>query len=217
VSAVAADAPVSWWRLDESAGTVAADHSSANAGTYLAGTTLKASSLLNTDPLDPAVTFDGVKGAMRVASSSSLNLTAPFSLEAWIRPTKLPPEGSFFSVLSKAESYSLQFNGPKIEFTVIQSGTRRRLQAPTGTIVAGNTYYVVGTFDGSTQRLYVNGSLLVSRSQTGTASVTSNPLYLGSWSGSSEFFPGTIDEAAVYNKVLGASAVASHYNAATTG
>jgi large repetitive protein len=76
---------------------------------------------------------------------------------------------------------------------------------------------VVGTFDGSTQRLYVNGSLLVSRSQTGTASVTSNPLYLGSWSGSSEFFPGTIDEAAVYSKVLGASAVASHYNAATTG
>ncbi|HEV3319827.1 MAG TPA: LamG domain-containing protein, partial [Solirubrobacteraceae bacterium] len=110
---------------------------------------------------------------------------------------------------------SLQFNGPSLEFTVIQSGARHRLQAPSGTIVAGSTYYVVGTYDGTTQRLYVNGSQVASAALTGGASVTSNPLYLGSWGGSEEFFAGTIDEAAVYGKALTATRVAEHYVAGT--
>jgi hypothetical protein len=214
-SAVAEDAPVSWWRLGESSGTVAADQEALNPGAYLTGTTLGAASLVSTEPSNAAVAFDGAKGAVRVASSASLNLSSPFSLEAWIKPSKLPAAGSFASVLTKAESYSLQFNGPSLEFTVIQSGARHRLQAPSGTIVAGSTYYVVGTYDGTTQRLYVNGSQVASAALTGGASVTSNPLYLGSWGGSEEFFAGTIDEAAVYGKALTATRVAEHYVAGT--
>jgi hypothetical protein len=137
-------------------------------------------------------------------------------LEAWIKPSKLPGAGSFASVLTKAESYSLQFNGPSLEFTVIQGGVRKRLQAPSGTVVAGGVYYVVGTFDGVTQRLFVNGTQVASVALSGGASVTANPLYLGSWGGSEEFFSGTIDEAAVYGKALSAARIAEHYAAGTT-
>ncbi len=212
---VEADAPVSWWRLGESAGTVAADKTGTNPGAYLSGTTLGAASLVATESSNTAVAFDGAKGAVKVASSSSLNLSSPFSLEAWIKPSKLPTAGSFSSVLTKAESYSLQFNGPNLEFTVIQSGTRHRLQAPSGTIVAGNVYHVVGTYDGTTQRLYVNGAQVASAALSGPASVTANSLYLGSWAGGEEFLTGVIDEAAVYNKALSAARIAEHYAAAT--
>lgn len=216
-SVVAADSPVSWWRLNEASGTTAADQESANPGTYLTGTTLGAASLLATAPTDKAVAFNGTTGAVRVNAATSLNFTNAFSLEAWIKPSSLPVSGAFASVLTKAESYSLQFNGPRLEFTVIQSGTRKRLQAPSGAIVAGGTYHVVGTFDGATQRLYVNGVQVASVALSGSASVTTNRLFVGSWNGSSEFFKGTVDEAAVYNKVLSPTSVAAHRQAGTTG
>jgi hypothetical protein len=216
VKAVEVDGPVSWWRLGESSGSVAVDQLGLNAGAFVGGTTLGVSSLLSGEVSNGAVVFDGVKGAVRVASSGSLGLVSPFSLEAWIKPSKLPGSGSFASVLTKAESYSLQFNGPSLEFTVVQGGARKRLQAPSGTVVAGGVYYVVGTFDGVTQRLFVNGTQVASVATSGGASVTTNPLYLGSWGGSEEFFSGTIDEAAVYGKALSAARIAEHYAAGTT-
>ncbi|HZV74163.1 MAG TPA: LamG domain-containing protein, partial [Conexibacter sp.] len=123
----------------------------------------------------------------------------------------------FRSVLTKAESYSLQFNGPVLELTIIQSGARHRLQTPAGVIVAGGTYHVVGTFDGTTQRLYVNGTQVASAPLSGSATITPRWLFVGSWDGSSEFFSGTIDEPAVYNAVLSPARVSTHYRAGTTG
>ncbi|HXE44379.1 MAG TPA: LamG-like jellyroll fold domain-containing protein [Conexibacter sp.] len=216
-SVVAADAPVGWWRLGETSGTSAANMAGGSAGTYAGGATLNQPSLLATDMVNRAVAFNGSSGRVSVPSSTALQFTNAFSLEAWIKPTSLPASGAFRSVLTKAESYSLQFNGPRMEFTVIQSGTRRRLQAPSGALVAGGTYHVVGTFDGSTQRLYVNGVQVASAALSGSATRTANTLFIGSWDGGSEFFAGTIDEPAVYNAVLSAAQVAAHYRAGTTG
>ena len=71
---------------------------------------------------------------MRVPNSLGLNLTTPMTLEAWIKPTALPAAGGFASIVSKPEQYSLQFNGPLLEFTIIQMGAHRRLQAPAGAV-----------------------------------------------------------------------------------
>lgn len=212
-AAVTADAPVSHWRLGETSGTAAADQRGANPGSYLGLPTLGAASLLTTDGADKAVGFDGVNDAVRIPDSNSLDLTNRITLEAWIRPNVLPAAGSFRSILTKAESYSLQFNGPLLEFTVIQNGVRRRLQAPSGTIAANVTYHVVGTFDGTTQRLYVNGAQVGSVALAGSATVTPTPLHIGSWNGTGELFRGTIDDVAVYNQALTATRVSAHWTA----
>ena len=123
-----------------------------------------------------------ITSACRPPTRSARRAKSP--LEAWIKPTSLPASGSFASILTKAESYSLQFNGPRLEFTIIQSGTRRRLQAPSGAIVAGQTYHVVGTYDGTTQRLYVNGTQVASAALSGAITTNTNPLTIGSWNGS---------------------------------
>jgi hypothetical protein len=216
-SVVGTDAPVGWWRLGELSGTTAANQAGGSAGTYTGGVTLNQPSLLATDMVNRAVAFNGSTGRVTVPNAAALQLTNRVSLEAWIKPTSLPSTGVLRSVMTKAESYSLQFNGPRLEFTVIQSGTRRRLQTPSGAIVAGGTYHVVGTFDGTTQRLYVNGTQVASIALSGAASTTTAPLVIGSWDGTSEFFTGTIDEPAVYNGILSAAQVAAHYSAGTTG
>jgi hypothetical protein len=183
-----------------------------HAGTYVNGALLGQASLLTGDP-NGSVSLDGTNDHVRVANAAALQLGSAFSLEAWIRPTTLRANGAFSSVLTKAESYSLQFNGSQLELTVMQNGVRKRLKAPTGAIVAGQTYHVVGTYDGATQRLYVNGELVASAALTGAASASTYPLLIGSWVGTNEFFAGHIDEVAVYNKVLSAAQVRAHHEA----
>src|SRR5205807_5731550 len=102
---------------------------------------------------------------------------------------------------------------PLLEFTIIQNGTRKRLQAPSGTVVAGQTYHVVGTYDGTTRRLYVNGAEVATGALTGAATATTNPLYMASWNGGAEVLKGTIDEVAVYSTALTAARVSAHYAA----
>lgn len=217
VNAVKADGPISYWRLGEASGTAAADVMAANAGAYTNGPTLGRPSLLATDTANTSTSFDGVNDFVGVNGSTSLNLASALSLEAWIKPAAIPAAGGWASVLTKQESYSLQFNGPRLEFTIIQSGTRRRLQAPAGAIVAGTAYHVVATYDGTTQRLYIDGAQVASAALTGVASTTTNALRLGSWDGANEFFNGVIDEAAVYAKTLTAAQVATHNTKGRTG
>ena len=210
---VAADSPTSHWRLGETSGTAAADASGANPGTYINGAALGQPSLLGSDAVNKAVRFDGTNDYVRVANSNSLQATAPLTLEAWIKPTVVPAAGAFGSVVTKPESYTLQFNGPRLELTIMQNGNRRRLQAPSGAIVAGQTYHVVGTYDGTTTRLYINGSQVATASLAGGATSTTNPLHIGSWDGTREFFNGVIDEVAFYRSALSATRVSAHYDA----
>jgi RHS repeat-associated protein len=212
-AAVLADAPVSYWRLGETSGTAAADERNANPGTYLNSPTLGAASLLATDTANKAVSFDGTNDSVRVLNSSSLQLTSTLSLEAWIKPTSLPASGSFASIITKGEAFALQFNGPRLELKINQGSEKKRLQAPEGAIVAGQAYHVVGTYDGSAQRLYINGTLVASAALTGAANINSNSVYIGSSDGSENLYKGTIDEPAVYNAALSGTRVAAHYAA----
>jgi YVTN family beta-propeller protein len=215
---VKADGPVGYWRLGELSGTTAADSAGTgvNPGTYQGAVTHGVASLLPSDSVDKATAFSGATQYVRVASSASLSLASTVSLEAWIKPVSIPAAGAFASVLTKPESYSLQFNGPKLEFNIMQAGTRRRLQAATGAIVAGSVYHVVGTYDGTTQRLYINGTQVASAALTGAITTNTNQLNIASWNGSSEFLAGTVDEAAVYPTVLSPTKIANHYATGTT-
>jgi concanavalin A-like lectin/glucanase superfamily protein len=207
-----ADVPLSYWRLDEATGTTAKDERARNPGTYTSGPLLGRTGLLG-EAADKAIHLDGTNDRVSIPNTSGLSLTTSLTLEAWIRPSFLPANGSFASVLSKPEAYPLQFNGPLMEFTVIQNGTRRRLQAPAGTVKAGAVSHVVGTYDGARQRLYVNGVEVANRAQTGAASVSSYTLNVGSWNGTGEYFGGDVDEVAVYDKTLTSARVSAHYAA----
>lgn len=211
-AAVLADNPVSHWRFGEASGTAAADQRTTNPGTYVNGPVLGAPSLLGGDTVNKAITLDGTNDHVRVNNSASLSITGAITLEAWIKPTSLPTAGNFVSIITKPESYSLQFNGPRLELTIIQNGTRRRLQAPVGAIAAGQKYHVVATFDGSMRRLYVNGVSVVNGTLAGGATATTNRLYIGSWDGTEEYLRGTIDDVAIYPTALSATRVQAHHN-----
>ncbi len=210
-AAVLADRPLSYWRLDETSGSVAGDQRVANPGTYVGATTLGAPGLIPGETANTAVGFDGHSGDVRIGQAGALDFSTAMTLEAWISPTSLPSPGSSRSILAKPGSYALQLNGSAAAFTVVEFGVRNTVSSPQGSIAAGGSYQVVGTYDGVDERLYVNGVQVAIAPLAGSPEQSLGGMHIGSWDGSTEFFAGTIDEAAVYSAVLSADRIADHH------
>jgi hypothetical protein len=208
-SAVLADAPTGYWRLGEPSGTAATDTTGAHKGTYQGTTSLGRTSLIPSQT-DTALGLNGTSTRVRIPHATALN-PARFSVEAWVRPDTLPAAGAAASIVTKEGAYSLQFNGPRLEFTLINGSTRHRLQAAAGAVTVGQTYHLVATWDGTTQKLYVNATLAGQATRTtGPATTGTKPLYLGSWNGAKEHLKGTLDDVALYPRALTAAQITTH-------
>src|SRR6185295_11995350 len=71
-----------------------------------------------------------------------------------------------------------------------------------------NTWtHLAQTYDGSTIRLYVNGTQVASAARTGALQTTTSPLWIGGNNPYGEYFQGRIDDARVYSRALSASEI----------
>jgi hypothetical protein len=83
-----------------------------------------------------------------------------------------------------------------------------------GGVALPGFHHIVGTYDGSMLRVYVDGTLAATQASTAAMSPTSGPLAIGSGSLGGFNFNGVIDEVALYDKPLGAERVTAHFRAA---
>jgi hypothetical protein len=149
-----------------------------------------------------------------VPDASSLRLGSAMTLEAWVRPSAL---GSVWRTVVFKEraggmSYSLYAN---------EASTR-----PVGQVFIGGEQNAVGsaplpldqwshlavTYDGSSLRLYVDGSLVSTAAVSGSIEPSSGPLRIGGNSVWDEWFAGLIDEVRVYNRALSQSEIQTDMN-----
>jgi hypothetical protein len=189
--------PVGYWKFDEGSGNIAYDSSgNGNTGTVNgAGWTTGIS--------DDALLFDGVNDYVGIADSPSLRLTTnQASLELWFKPTVTLDSTLThrINILDKGDGYGFQMEpGARIFFTVWIGGNQW-LGTVTSNWIAGKWYHIAGTYDGTTEKVYVNGILENSQSISGSLSGNSLPLSIGSYCyGTMNFFPGAIDEVKIYN------------------
>ena len=96
-----------------------------------------------------------------------INGRQPFSVEVWAAPTSVTSNAVF--VAKGDNQFSLKFrSNTDIQFNIYSSGTW--VSANAGGIPAdllnGQMHHMVGTFDGTTLRLYYDGSLLASTALT---------------------------------------------------
>ena len=98
----------------------------------------------------------------------------------------------------------------KIQYAVNGSGLQ------SASTYNGQWVHIVGTYDGSTQKLYINGSLDQSTSTSQTISTTTNAI-IGARSFTSQTTPfkGLINEVAIWDVALDADAVTALYNSGT--
>jgi hypothetical protein len=216
-SAIISSSPTGYWRFGESAGTVAADQVGTHTGTYANSPGLGRPGALFGDP-NTAVGLNGTSQYVQMPSDATLN-TPTFSVEVWAYPTG--GAGTYRGVAASRfypTGWSLYAGaGGAWEFWV-NSGSG--MISVAGSSVALNTWqYLTGTFDGVTARLYVNGAAVASGPVTAAYQPQArNPLEVGqSEPASNLYFPGMLQEAAVYGSALSATQVQQHYSVGTTG
>ena len=206
---------VSYWPFDEGSGTTANDAVNGNDGmingaTY---TTDKAPVIGN----DYALAFDG-NDYVRVLDSGTLEPTT-VTVAAWVKAPSSP--GSNRYILGKggqacsAASYALYTRGGGLYFYVYNPATSYRLSPGAGTWVwDGEWHHVVGTYDGSYVRLYVDGAEIGTGTPTsiaiGYGLTPTDDFFVGAYGGTCDlYFNGLIDEVGIWNRALSADEVAA--------
>jgi hypothetical protein len=158
-----------------------------------------------------ALTFDGVNDVVTVPDASPLDLGSQGSLAAWVKLTTL---GRWHGILAKgsannnaAHNYALEITNANAIRLILGTGTSSLALDASLTPVAGQFYHVAATWDGTTVRLYVNGTLNRSTPQTLTPAGNTAPLVLGRYGGNVDWLAGGLDEVRLYNRALTASEV----------
>ncbi len=212
--AVLADQPVRYYRLDEISGTTFYDAmASGNNGAITGGVTVGATGLLTGDG-DKAATFNGSSGYASCPTTGLPSGNSAFTIEGWFSRSGTPSVVgivAFFGTGGTSSEYAfIGINGSNVIYG--SAGTKTITSSTTAAI--NTVYHVVLTYDGTTATLYINGTSAGSTS-SGTVAISLSNMTIGSIN-AGDYFPGTLDEVAIYGSALPAARVSAHYAAGTT-
>jgi len=165
-----------------------------------------------------ALVFDGVNDWVTVPHSGSLGLTTGMTVMAWVYPTTtsgkrdvLIKEGTAVDIYNLYAQNGLGFP----ESNVFVGGVNQIAQ---GSALPANTWtHLASTYDGTTLKLFVNGSQAASTPVPGAIAASTGALRIGGNSLWGEFFQGRIDEVRVYSRALSASEIGNGLNTAIGG
>ncbi len=200
--------------FDEPSGTTVTDSSPVkNEGTLIGATRT------TSGKYGGALSFNGTSNRVDVPDSASLDLTNAMTLEAWVRPSA---NGGWRTAILKERGgaghvyalYASDGIGPTGEAFIGNAYSG----APAGTGLPLNTWsHIASTYDGTTLRLYVNGTQVASKGVEGAMTPTTSPLRIGGNAIWGEYFAGQIDEVRIYNRALSATEIQGDQNAPVSG
>ena len=226
--------PVGYWRLNETTplpvdpATNAGTAGAAVNGAYRGGASHPVAPGALAGDTDPAARFDGSSQYVEVPYSAALNPASTITVEFWAK-LDVATSGAKAGVVSR---YIPVTGGPAGQrgylFFANNGNTKWQFRVYNGTggvtvtdvngpnILANTWYHVTGVYDGTQAHIYVNGVESSPATTGGYVANTNTPLRIGA--GTTEtapslYFPGTIDEVAVYPTALSAAQIAAHYNA----
>jgi hypothetical protein len=224
VTAFTVDDAVAIWPTYESSGTTIHD-ATANANNMTIGT----AGFMNGQSFGNALTYwgkqDNTKSEASAVSSSSLSISGSISLAAWVYVSSFG-SGNYTGVLEKGTTGDVYYNlalspnggNSDIPTLEIQNGSAvYNTCRDTGAHLSANTWYhLVGTDDGVTMRLYLNGSQIATHASGGSIKTGSASVFAGADqfnNGGGRCLNGSLDHMRIYNRALSAGEVTTLYNA----
>jgi hypothetical protein len=214
-AAVVTSGPVGYWRLGEKTGSLALDAAGGNDGTITNGLVLGVSGPMPPEypGLESSNTAYDFNAVDSYVEAGSIGLSGQITVAAWVKPNTLAGDRA---IASENTSWAFKLYNTELRFTTPGILDHNSSGA---SLVAGVWQHVAVTFDpglAGGARFFVNGRLV--------SAVTASALTKGTtrfWIGNSQWagqiFDGTLDEVAVFNKVLSAEAIAAMYATAAYG
>lgn len=218
--------PMCYWRMGEPSGTTAADAASGINGTYH-GVMLGRTGAMAGDA-NTSARFDGMASYVEVPHTEAFLLNNGTVL-LWFRASGIGRAG-LFTKDSKGRltggQLMIETHHQKVEVRLQSKTADYKLSSPE--IVADQWYFVAFTFGGNGMKLYLNGELVDSSPYTGGLGKTSGgignhePIAIGASTRESttrrivplrEYFPGRIDEVAVFDRALTPEQIGRLYDA----
>lgn len=149
------------WKLDNQS---AADSSgNSNHGTLQGGTSFPTDT-----PHNPAISssvlnclsLNGLGSYVSVPNSSTLNITGPITVEAWIKTNSTAQQGiveRYGPAGTNDGGYALRIEQGKLRFFTLQNAATYDFVDGSTAISTGVWHHVAGVFDGSQLRVYLDG------------------------------------------------------------
>ncbi len=200
---------VGWWEAEGDA----SDSAGSNDATLLNGAGF------GPGQVGQAFTFDGTDDYGLIPDSPSLK-PPQLTVELWFRPdtnlTAASEMTPFVTTLAEGQDaccnvrgYDVWYTFGLIAFGLPRADGLRIIVAEATEFTAGEWHHVAGTYDGSSQKLYLDG-VLVDSGGLGAAGIAYGPApiqlaradHSGIAGGFTHRFDGSIDELAVYDRAL---------------
>jgi hypothetical protein len=211
------DSLVGWWRFDDGTGDIAVN--SANTG-YDGDLVNLTTSAWTSGKLDGALSFGGVSGYVEVAQSPALITGQQFTASAWVYLASDFAE-NYPTIIADYMLCGTGYEGfwmgyePILPGPALLFGTCSSFTQPTAnTDITGRWAHVVSTYDGTTGRIYVDGSLGWSDTHAFTPAER-DYLYIG-WDDDPMFtlhWKGKIDDVRLYASALSTNQITAMYDA----
>lgn len=162
--------------------------------------------------------FDGTniyltKGFANTSLGSKLSVVVRFKVKSF--------PSDYMELVANTESAGFDIyvsSDKKLYFDIMPSSSSSysTINSSSSSSLSADTWYVVvGTYDGTTQKLYLNGTLVASKSLSGSIKTSTTPIYIGadpSADGSANnLFVGTISDVIVIKDALAVSTITSNY------
>ena len=153
--------------------------------------------------LGQALSFDGVNDYTHINSPTGIpDLNGNKTYSAWIKYSSLPTgDNTIMMSRNTCCSAGIYLRVNSTDLVVSRIGDAETLVSTSNRPSANQWHHVLYTYDGTTNRLYVDGAE-VANSATAPYAGATNVVYIGTWNETDNFWSGLIDEVRVYNRAL---------------
>jgi hypothetical protein len=216
--------PIALYNFNEGVGSTA--HNSGSAGSVLNGTLYTGVSIGSATwdkggKFGSAMGFVGDNKSVNFGKNSSLK-TSNFSVSTWIRPaaggtSKFIFGDFYYGATTQSYGYGLSMEADNKLYFNLGTAPRYKQVVSLSALPIGEWSHILVTFDGSTQKIYING---IYNNQVASGAILydtgSHDFNFTSGrdpnSSGTSYFNGKIDEIRVYNYALTSDDVKANYN-----